>query len=283
MDSFSRTTRLTAVRPIPTVAGYVGGKRALAKHLIPLITERPHGLYCEPFLGMGGVFFRRPSRPKVEAVNDRSRDVVTLFRVLQRHHQAFLDMLKWQIASRAEFERLTATDPDTLTDLERAARFLYLQKAGFGGKVISPSFGANMNQPARFDVGKLVPVLEAAHERLSGVYIECLPWQEFMTRWDRPHALFFCDPPYWGSEHYYGRGQFERADFEELAARLKALKGDFILTLNDVEPVRQLFAWAKLTPVGLNYSVGGRPVAAREIIITRKPNKEGKRKPPKGA
>ena len=46
-------------RPIPTLAGYVGGKRALAKFLVPMINETPHELYCEPFVGMGGVFFRR--------------------------------------------------------------------------------------------------------------------------------------------------------------------------------------------------------------------------------
>ncbi len=57
---------------------------------------------------MGGVSLRRPSRPKVEAINDASQDVATFFRVLQRHYQAFLDMLKWQVTSRAEFARLAA-------------------------------------------------------------------------------------------------------------------------------------------------------------------------------
>lgn len=91
-----------AVRPISTLAGYIGGKRALARALVPMIEAAPHTLYCEPFVGMGGVFFRRTSRPRVEAVNDKSRDVATFFRVLQRHYQALLDMLKWQITSRAE-------------------------------------------------------------------------------------------------------------------------------------------------------------------------------------
>lgn len=86
------------VRPIRTLAGYVGGKRALAGTLCERIAAIPHAVYAEPFLGMGGVFFRRSSRPKVEAVNDISEDVVTLFRVLQRHHRAFMDMLKWQVA-----------------------------------------------------------------------------------------------------------------------------------------------------------------------------------------
>ncbi|MFN7130422.1 MAG: DNA adenine methylase, partial [Brevundimonas sp.] len=123
------------MRPISPVAGYVGGKRQLAKRLIARIEETPHDLYAEAFVGMGGVFFRRQSRPKVEVINDLSKDVATFFRILQRHYQAFTDMLKWQVASRAEFERLVTVEPDALTDLERAARFLYLQKLAFGGKV----------------------------------------------------------------------------------------------------------------------------------------------------
>lgn len=257
------------VRPIRTLAGYVGGKRALSGTLVERIAAIPHTVYAEPFLGMGGVFFRRPSRPKVEAVNDVSNDVVTFFRVLQRHHGAFMDMLKWQIASRAEFERLTQVDPATLTDLERAARFLYLQRLSFGGKVTGRSFGIATTHSAHFDVGRLAPLLEAAHERLAGVYLERLPWRDFIARWDRPETLFYCDPPYFGVENYYGDGVFPREDFEALAQTLQAIKGRFVLTLNDVPEVRRLFAFAAADEVSLNYWVGGgKPARARELIIT---------------
>jgi hypothetical protein len=57
---------------------------------------------------MGGVFFRRDQRPKCEVINDWSEDVATFFRVVQRHYIAFMDMLRWQITSRAGFERLRA-------------------------------------------------------------------------------------------------------------------------------------------------------------------------------
>lgn len=45
-----------------------------------------------------------------------------------------MEVVKFQISSRREFDRLRVTDPRTLTDLERAARFLYLQRLCFGGK-----------------------------------------------------------------------------------------------------------------------------------------------------
>lgn len=258
------------VRPISPVAGYVGGKKQLAARVIERLGRFPHRVYAEPFVGMGGVFFRRPSAPKVEAINDRSRDVATFFRILQRHFQPFMDMLKWQVASRAEFERLLETPPDTLTDLERAARFLYLQKLSFGGKVAGRSFGIDTHAPARFNTQRLVPLLEAAHERLGGVTIECLTWQDFLAKWDRPETLFFCDPPYWGSEHYYGREMFSRDEFTALAKALKGLRGRFVLTLNDVPEVRALFKWARIESEELSYSVAGgdKAKAVREVIIT---------------
>ncbi len=62
-------------------------------------------------------------------------------------------------------------NPDTLTDLEQAARFLYLQRLAFGGQVESRNFGVTPTTSARFDVTKLGPALEAIHERLSNVVI----------------------------------------------------------------------------------------------------------------
>lgn len=258
------------VKPVNPVAGYAGGKRQLARRIIARIQEVEHTLYAEPFVGMGGVFLRRSQRPKVEAINDASRDVATFFRVLQHHYQALLDMLKWQVTSRAEFERLVGQDPDTLTDMQRAARFLYLQRLSFGGKVNGRSFGVDINGPARFDITRLVPLLEAVHERLAGVWVECLPWQKFMSRYDKPGTLFYLDPPYWGTEHYYGQGLFSREQFTELNAALMTLQGRFILSLNDVPEVRELFAWASIETVELSYQMGGGHRAKRvtEVIIT---------------
>lgn len=243
---------MEAVRPVSPLAGYVGGKRQLARTIIERIGRVEHALYAEPFVGMGGVFLRRPARPKVEAINDYSRDVAIFFRILQRHHQAFLDMLKWQVSSRAEFERLNAQDPETLTDLERAARFLYLQRLSFGGKVSSRTFGIDTNTGARFDITRLVPLLEAAHERLAGVWIDCLPWAEFIRRWDRPGTLFVRD------------------EFVAIAGALQGLQGRFILSINDVPEIREIFSWADVDEVALSYVAGGggNAKAARELIIT---------------
>lgn len=261
---------LRPVTPILPVAPYIGGKRKLAKRVIARIDAVEHHGYAEVFVGMGGIFLRRGRRPSVEVINDWSQDIATFFRVLQHHYVAFLDMIRFQISSRANFERLLALEPDSLTDLQRAARFLYVQRLAFGGRVAGRTFGVASSHSGRFDVAKLGPMLEALHERLSGVTIERLRWQDFLARYDRAGMLFYLDPPYHGGEGDYGKGMFAREDFEELAARLAALKGRFIMSINDTPDIRRIFAAFHLEQVETTYSVGGgaRVKPARELLVS---------------
>lgn len=257
------------VDPVKPLAPYVGGKRNLAERLVSRIEQIPHSLYAEPFVGMGGVFLRRRMAARAEVINDLSGDVIGFFRILQRHYVPFLEFLRFQITSRTEFERLIRTPPDTLTDLERAARFLYLQRTAFGGKVVGRGFGVSPGHPARFDITKLAPMLERAHERLAGVVIECLPYGEFIGRYDRPEALFYLDPPYHGSEGMYGKGAFGFEDFARLADQLGRLKGRFLLSINDTSEVRECFKAFALEEVTTTYGLpAAAAVKARELIIS---------------
>ncbi len=259
---------LRPVAPVRPAAGYIGGKRRLAEMIARRIEGISHQIYAEPFVGMGGVFFRRRLVARTEVINDISGDVTTLFRILQRHYPQFMEVLKFQITSRREFERLVACDPSTLTDLERAARFIYLQRLAFGGKVTGRNFGVDLYSSAGFDVSKLGPVLADIHERLSGVSIECLPWHQFVDRYDSPSTLFYLDPPYWGSEGDYGAGVFQRADFERLANRLAAVAGRFMLSINDVPEIRRAFDGFVIEPVTTHYSIAsGAQSEARELLI----------------
>lgn len=256
------------VRPVSPPAAYIGGKRQLAQRLAAIIEQIPHRRYAEPFVGMGGVFFRRQLAPRHEVINDRSGDVATLFRILQRHYPQFMEVMKFQLTSRREFERLVACDPATLTDLERAARFLYLQRLSYGGKVTGRSFGVDATGPARFNLTRLAPVLEEVHERLAGVVIENLDWREFIDRYDDETAMFYLDPPYYGNEKDYGEGVFRREDFAEMAHRLGQLKGRFIVSLNDRPEVRQVFSEFPMLDVDLTYTIaGGQGKEVGEVII----------------
>ena len=85
--------------------------------------------------------------------------------------------------------------------------------------------------------------------------IECLDWADFLPRYDAAETLFYLDPPYVGCERDYGPGLFARDDFAALAAQLRAIKGRFLLSINDVPAVRDLFVWARIDEVSASYTI----------------------------
>ena len=262
------------IKPTRPPVPYLGGKRQLASRIAARAAQVPHDLYAEPFVGAGGVFLRRTWAPSVEIVNDVNAELVTFLRCLQRHPEAFRAEIRYRVQARAEFERLKRQDPTTLTDLERAARFFYLQRTAFGGKIAGRTFGVDATQRggSRFNSDGLDGVLEQVHRRLSGVVVECLDWREFLRRYDRPGALFYLDPPYHGHEGDYGSGVFRRSDFEAMAEVLNDLKGRFLMSLNDTPEVRSIFAGFAQEQVRLSYFVGGYKTGAKpiqELLIHR--------------
>lgn len=262
---------MTPVKPVKPVAPWLGGKRNLAKRITAILDATPHDSYAEPFVGMGGIFLRRSARPRAEVINDLGRDVANLFRILQRHYPQFLDCLRFQLTTRVEFERLVDTRPETLTDLERAARFLYLQRTCFGGKVSGRNFGVSADRPGRFNLTTLEPMLEDVHARLSGVVIECLPYADFIDRYDRLGALFYLDPPYWGSERDYGQDMFGREDFTRMAEQLAGIRGKFLLSINDRPEVREVFSPFEIAEVTTSYTVSKKASAgssAAELLVS---------------
>lgn len=217
---------------------------------------------------MGGIFLRRTRRPSAEVINDVSGDVACFFRCLAEHYPYLIDILKFRVTSRAEFNRLLGLDGRHLTDLQRAVRFLYLQRAAFGGKVEGRGFGVSPTHSARFNVSRLEPMLAEIHERLAGVVIEQLGYTEFIRRYDRPGTLFYLDPPYFGCETDYGQDVFGRDDFTRLAAQLAMIRGRFLLSINDRPQVREIFAGFRLAEVSVTYQIGTAPTAARELIFS---------------
>lgn len=262
------------IRPTQPIAPWLGGKRNLSKRICSIIDASSCTTYAEPFVGMGGIFLRRSTRPKAEVINDFGRDVSNLFRILQRHYPQFLEVLRFQLTTRAEFNRLVDTNPETLTDLERAARFLYLQRTAFGGKVSGRNFGVAKDRPGRFNLTTLEPMLEDLHSRLAGVVIECLDWSDFLRRYDGPDTLFYCDPPYWGCETDYGKAMFDRDCFARMAVQLGQIKGRFLLSINDVPEIRDTFAAFYIEAVTTTYTIANRASGGQdraELLISNWP------------
>ncbi|MDK4531255.1 DNA adenine methylase, partial [Kingella kingae] len=173
---------------------WMGGKRRLAKRLLPLFPE--HSCYVELFAGGAALFFMREQAAKTEVLNDINGQLVNLYRVVQHHFDEFVRQFDYTLTSREVFTRLHATPPELLTDIQRAARFFYLQHNAFGGKPSGQNFGTATTSQA-WSAIDIAEKLQAARQRLGGVFIENEPWQRCVKRYDRPHTFFYADPPYW--------------------------------------------------------------------------------------
>lgn len=259
------------VAPLRPLVSWVGSKRRLAPRIVAAIEALDHDFYVEGFIGMGSVFLARTRAPRLECINDRSLDVVTLFRVAKHHPQALVDEMRLSLTSRIEFQRLLGMDPTTLTDVQRAARFFVLQRLRYGGKPCSNHFPGRGAAAKGLSLDRLEASLAALQRRLQRVVIEALDWAELLHRYDRPGTLFYLDPPYVGFENTYGPGLFDPADHARLADRLLALKGRFILSINDTPEIRTLYSGrASIETVSTVYRVGGGPPKhVTELLISR--------------
>jgi DNA adenine methylase len=198
---------------VKSFLSYRGGKSLLVNKIIKRIPD--HVCYCEVFAGAAWLLFGK-EESKVEIINDINKDLITLYRVIKNHLEEFVRYLKWILAAREEFARFKAENPETLTDIQRAVRFYYLLKAGYGAKVVGQTFNIGPTRPSSFNLLRIEEELSEAHLRLSRVYIENMHYQKLIERFDRPETFFYIDPPYYGNENDYGEEIFDREDFTRL-------------------------------------------------------------------
>jgi DNA adenine methylase len=243
---------------------YIGGKTRLAKQIIEMLPA--HKTYVEVFSGGAQVLFHKePS--EVEVLNDLDGEIVNFFRVCQQHPEELIRYLKHMLVSRTWFELLKVTNPASLTDIQRAARHLYLLKNCYGSMVVKQNYHLHVVQPPGFNLDTLPESIAETHKRLARVQIECLPYEKVLKHFDRPETLFYLDPPYLGRSLY--RYNLSADDFKKMAERLASLKGTFILSLNDLPEVRKIFHQFKIQAVNLAYSA--QPSSGRrysEVLIT---------------
>lgn len=246
---------------------YLGGKSGLTKSIIPLIPE--HTCYAEVFAGAAWLLFRKePS--KVEVINDINSDLVNLYRVVKNHLEEFIRYLKWILVSKDQFEIFKKTNNASLTDIQRAVRFYYLLKSGYGAKVVDQYFSISPSRRPNFNLLRIEEELSAAHLRLSNVYIDNRDYQAFIKKHDRPYTFFYLDPPYYTFENYYGKGIFSRDDFVNINQLLLSIKGKFILSINDVPEIRDIYKNFNLHEVSTRYNIQGnrKYIRAKELLIT---------------
>jgi len=211
------------------------------------------------------------ARP-IEVINDANGELINLWRCARRHPDALAEALLDHGFGRATFARHRSADLSSLTDIERAARFVQMQMCRFGGRLDRDSFVARHAAHEARPVARWRARFQRVAERLSGAMIEARDFEAVMAKFDGPGTLFYLDPPYWGSADACGRGCFSEVDFKRLRAALDRLKGRFIMSINDCPEVRALFKGFKIRPIETKWpsrnGVRGKDQKVTELLIS---------------
>ncbi len=185
---------------------WVGGKSLLAKRIIAEFPES-FSRYIEVFGGGASVLFAQESSAKLEVYNDADSQLVNLFRCVKFHRQELQREISHWLNSREMFydirERL---DLPGFTDIQRTAMFYVQVRISFGSD--RQAFGCDRKNLS-------CDYLEKIEQRLKNVVIEHKDFRNLIEVYDRPDALFYCDPPYHNSEKYYDK-LFSESDHEQL-------------------------------------------------------------------
>lgn len=243
---------------------YIGGKSQLSYQIINKIPD--HLTYVECFAGAAWVFFRKePS--KIEVLNDRDGDLVSFYRVLQNHFEEFIKQFKWFLLSRQQFTEWNAQlETGGLTDIQKAARYYFVQRQCFGGRVKGRTFGVAPETLPKINLLRMEEELSDVHLRLSNVMVENLDYKDLLKRYDKPGTFFYLDPPYYKAPFY--KYNMELNDFMVMKDILKTITGKFILSINDHPDIVEIFNCFEIENVAVKYSVQSKgDHTGKELII----------------
>lgn len=212
------------------LVSWAGGKTRLLKRLLPHIPE--HAGYIEVFAGGCALLLAKPPS-RMEVVNDVNGNLVTLYKVAKHHPDALARELELLPASRdllRESNELLRTE--ALTDLQRAARFLYANKTSFSAGGGTLAIARDPRSSAFIGTEAMVRSIHEFSKRMNRVIIENVDFRRIFKLYDHPDNFMFIDPPYLDSDgkNYRGWNEFEMASF---AAEVKQLKSRWIVTVDD--------------------------------------------------
>ncbi len=279
MPSFvpnARPTNIATYSPIK----YAGGKRQL---LAQLLASRPPTWhrYFEPFAGGATLFFALGLSGAY--LSDTSAELINVYQVIRDNIDILIADLGRHCNREDYYYTIRALDPETLSPVERASRFLFLNKTCWAGLL-------RVNRQGRFNVPfghyehpNIVNAdgLRAAHRVLQTTEIAQADYQAVLPM-AQPEDFVYCDPPYValsGSARFteYTAGGFDWADHVQLAAAVYTLarRGCYVMVSNaDVPAVRVLYRGLWSQSVSARRSINSdatKRAGARELIITTYP------------
>ncbi len=125
------------------------------------------------------------------------------------------------------------------------------------------TFGISTVGKPRLNLLSLESTIGDAWKRLVHVVIECKDFRDLIPRYDRPHSFFFLDPPYWCIPGY--KYDFVEQDFLDLRGLLQAIKGKFLMTINDTPEVLEIFDCFMIVETTLKYSMSAAPGSRAKV------------------
>lgn len=230
--------------------GWIGGKKLLREEIVKRFPPQ-FGRYIEVFGGAAWVLFHRDRHAELEVYNDYNSELVNLFRCVKFHCAEVQKELSYLLNSREVFEDFKAQYIIRgLTDIQRAARFFILIKTSYGSQY--KTYGCNTR-----DTSNMVDYLAMIQKRLSKVVIENKSYGSVIQFYNKPDALFYLDPPYYGTEKYYSV-DFGTEDHLNLKELLTGIKGRLVLSYNDCQYIRDLYQGFNIEAVNRNNNLVGR-------------------------
>ena len=174
--------------------GYIGGKSKSLSYILPQLPYRKG--YIEPFGGSAAVLLaRQPS--DFEVYNDRYAGVVAFYRCM-RDDKKCDSLIKWlstTINSREEFQWCRHTWDTCGDDVERAARWYYMNRYSFNS--MGRNFGRSLNSTMmskKFE--SALGNFSRIHARLRHVMVENQDYMSILRDFDSEDSVFYLDPPY---------------------------------------------------------------------------------------
>lgn len=238
------------------VCKWVGGKRKLLS-LLKEHMPKEYGSYHEPFLGGGALLFSiQPANAFVSDIND---DLISMYNEIKNNAQNVVSLLSTYPNEEKFYYEIRECEP--ITSLERAARFLYLSRAGFNGLYRVNSKGKfNVSygkyKSLNFDTNNLLAVGE--YLRNNNISIISQDYRKALSQ-TKENDFVYMDPPYHGTFTGYTKDQFNNSRLKELSEAVKehSNRGVKILLSNSNHPeVREAFSQYQIIPVNIAWTVG---------------------------
>jgi len=248
---------------VPTFVKWAGGKNQLLEQFRNLYPKKIQG-YFEPFLGGGAVFFyiKKKHNPKNIHLSDINPELINCYEVVKNSSDALIELLKIHKSkhSKEYYYAIRRQDPDHLSRVEAAARFLYLNKTCFNGLYRVNSKG-KFNVPIGSYIDKAPGIfdektIKEASALLQAAKLTTEPFENILSKAGKGDFIYL-DPPYLPlskSSYFtsYTKDDFSEKDQKKLAEVFRMLdkKGCLVMLSNSDHPlIRSLYSGYRMETV----------------------------------